>query len=170
MNAGEPANLRAWAVSSVSMIATVKGSFGNPMSSRAARSKSDASSEPGHSGITSSSTSTPASWLSYQSEATAHRQISDLSAAGLIVRFAAPTRSGFTGMSHSRGACASGIGAVGGVGVVGRLHDGYLWAWRRRHDSEPCGHARPERRGQFVGARADPFADGCSGPGPHRGY
>src|SRR3954452_7383202 len=48
-NAGEPANRRALAVSSVSMIRTVKGVSTRPMTSSAVRSNSDASSAPGQS-------------------------------------------------------------------------------------------------------------------------
>jgi hypothetical protein len=75
MNAGEPANLRARAASSGSTIPTVNGVCERPMSSSAARSNFIAFSAPGHSGITSSSTSTPASWLGRQCLATARKWV-----------------------------------------------------------------------------------------------
>ena len=60
-NAGEPASRRALAASSLSMILTVNGVPAKPMSSRARRSSADAASLPGHPGMTSTSTSIPAS-------------------------------------------------------------------------------------------------------------
>lgn len=60
-NAGEPANRQALAASSLSMTRTANGVPAKPMSSSALRSSDDAASLPGHPGITSTSTSTPAS-------------------------------------------------------------------------------------------------------------
>lgn len=60
-NAGEPANRQALAASSLSMVRTANAVPAKPMSSSALRSSADAASLPGHPGITSTSTSTPAS-------------------------------------------------------------------------------------------------------------
>ena len=109
MKAGEPANRRACAASSESMTSTLNPTSARPMSSSAVRSNVEATSTPGQSGITSSSTFTRPLWGEL-----AHQQVRGAVCAADIRKFSGPDPA-----RTSRTTIREGHGARGFLGIDG---------------------------------------------------